>query len=144
MAPHVEPRQPAGAPPPAPGAGEPATPPAYLPPAYTPPAYPPGAYPPPSTRAPGYPTYPTYPTYPAQPAQPALSELQRAEQRWIVWCFTLAVVSFGLFIPLLGIAMGAAQQFAVGFGGFLLAAAIPAVMLVVINVAFVFGTRPRQ
>lgn len=109
-----------------------------IPPAYPPPSYPP-LYPP------LYPPDPTYQTYQAPP--PVAREPQREprseQQRWIGWCFWLAVVSFGIFIPLLGIAQGVASQYAVGFGGFLAIAAIPAALLAIVNMAFMIVTRPR-
>jgi hypothetical protein len=89
-----------------------------------------------------YPPPVYYPAYPSPDAPP--SDAQRVERRWMGWCFTLAVVSLALFIPLLGVAQGVASQFAVGFGGFLLVAAVPALLLTLVNVAFVLGTRPRR
>lgn len=115
MAPHIEERPRGDGPPP----------PAYAPPAYLPPAYP-QPYPQP------------YPTPPPPP------DAQRTEQKWLSRCFVLAIVSLGLFIPLLGIAQAVAAQFGLGFGSFLVVAAIPALLLIFVNVAFMVGTRPRR
>jgi hypothetical protein len=118
MAPHVEERPRGDGPPP----------PAYTPPVYSPPAYP----------------QPYQQPYQPYPTSPPPSDAQRTEQKWLTRCFVLAIVSLGLFIPLLGIAQAVATQYAVGFGGFLVAAAIPALLLVFVNVAFMVGTRPRR
>jgi hypothetical protein len=98
---------------------------------------------PPSTYAP--PTYPPYPQpYPRTPAPPPPLDALRLEQRWLNWCFALAIVSLAMLIPLLGIALGAAGQFALGFGGFLFLALGLALLLVLVNLALVVGTRPRR
>ncbi len=109
----------------------------------TPPAAPQPSAPPAYQPAPVYQPYQTYPA-PPPPAREPQRQPQSEQQKWIGWCFWLAVVSFGIFIPLLGMAQGIASQYAVGFGGFLAIAAIPAALLAVVNIAFMIITRPRQ